>query len=134
MTHGKQFDASKHEISDGALVELYTRLAAQNAPKPGSFSALGEVERRAYFRDAKRRSRADATAAANSGNLKPTKANVRAALADAALMLLAIDGPGAGHVRDVLGTVFAARPGLPLTVTQKARNGRLKPKLVGRPA
>lgn len=65
-----------------------------------------------------------------AGAIKPTTDAVRDALADAALMLLAIDGPGSEQIQAVLGKVFAARPGVVLTVTAAAKRGKLKPKLL----
>lgn len=128
-----QFDASKPtRDADAALVELYDRLRARNAPRPGSFSSLNADARREYFRLAKRRSRETETAAIAAGAIKPSRANVRAALADAALMLLAVDGPGADEVRQVLAAVFASRPGVPMSVEKMARSGKLRPKLAGR--
>ena len=55
---------------------------------------------------------------------------VRAALVDAAIMLLATDGPGSEEIGNWLGRVFAGRAGVPGTVTAKARSGRLKPRLL----
>ena len=128
-----QFDASKPtKDADAVLVELYDLLRARNAPRPGSFSSLGADGRREYFRLAKRRSRETDAAATAAGAIKPSRANVRAALADAALMLLAVDGPGADEVRQVLAAVFAGRPGVPMSVEQMARSGKLRPKLAGR--
>lgn len=125
------FDTSKRKLSpDEALVELYNRLHERNTPQPGSFTALGGDDRRAYFRQAKQRSRAAQADALAAGKVKPTAANIRAALADAALMLLAANGPGADHVRTVLSVVFIARPGVPLTVEKKARSGKLRPRLM----
>lgn len=118
--------------ADAALMALHDMLAARCAPKPGSFSTLDGEALRAYNREAKRRSRERMRGAEQSGRTPPTATNVRTALADAALMLLATDGPGADQVRTVLATVFAARPGVLLTIEQRARSGRLRPKLLRR--
>ncbi|TIR28178.1 MAG: hypothetical protein E5X35_31700 [Mesorhizobium sp.] len=117
---------------DEALLELYRRLADRNAPAPGSFTSLQPAERRAYFSAAKRQSRSRERAAKAAGALQPTTANIREALADAALMILAVDAPGADLVREVLSNVFSKRPGVPVTVQMKARSGKLRPKLVAR--
>lgn len=116
--------------ADAALMALYRRLAEKNAPAPGSFSALTAAERKAYFRDAKRRSRGRQAAAAAKGAPALTVANIRAALADAALMMLATDAAGAELVREVLAGVFSTRPGVAFTVQTRARQGKLRPKLV----
>jgi len=114
---------------DAALMELYTRLSSRSAPKPGSFSALTPAGRREYFTDARRRNRAKERAKLEAGAPAPTVANMRAALADAALMMLAVDAPGANMVREVLAGVFAQRAGVPMQIERKARTGRLRPKL-----
>ncbi|WP_459087540.1 hypothetical protein [Mesorhizobium sp. A556] len=75
-------------------------------------------------------SRAEQKQAKAEGAIKPTVGNIRDALADAALMLLAVDGPGANEIRNVLGKVFAARPGVVLSVSADVRNGKLRPKLM----
>lgn len=119
---------------DQALLELYRRVkAGAPAPKPGTFSALNAEERREYYRIARRRSRAREQKSVEAGAIEPTAANVRDALADAALMILATDGPGADQVRTVLAAVFQKRPGVPMTVEMRARRGKLRPKLVRLP-
>lgn len=118
---------------DAALMELYRRLVEHGAPKPGSFSALDDAGRRAYFTEARRRNRARERKAQDAGAIEPNLANIRDALADAALMMLATDAPGADHVRAVLAQVFAARPGAPMTIETRARRGKLKPKLLRMP-
>jgi hypothetical protein len=86
-------------------------------------------QRREYDRIKRRESRAAQKKAKADGAIKPTAEHVRDALAHAALMLLAVDGPGSQQVQAVLGKVFAARPGVVLTVTAAAKRGKLKPKL-----
>lgn len=114
---------------DEALMQLYHKLKDRNATKAGSFSDLSEADRREYFRISRRRSRARVKASAAAGAVEPTTSNIRDALADAALMMLAIDAPGSELVRQVLASVFHKRPGVPMKVEQRARSGRLRPKL-----
>lgn len=133
MDDAMRLDASKPiSAMDRALLELHQKLRDRRAPEAGAFTTLDQDARREYFRIARRRSRANAKAAASSGRPKADTATVRAALADAALMLLAVGGPGADQVRHVLATVFAERPGVPLKVEQQARSGKLRPVLIGR--
>lgn len=115
--------------NDDALIELYNRLKLRHAAKPGSFSALTDDGRRAYFTTARRRNRAKERANAAAGAPSPTQANIRDALADAALMILATGAPGIDQVRIVLGAVFSRRPGVPMKVEQSVRSGKLRPKL-----
>ncbi|RWF94646.1 MAG: hypothetical protein EOQ38_27265 [Mesorhizobium sp.] len=61
-----------------------------------------------------------------------TAANINQALADAALMILATDAPGADQVRKVLATIFEQRPGVPISIETKAKGGKLKTKLIAR--
>lgn len=87
-------------------------------------------ERRVYMAQAVREHRKRQRTAIAGGSPEPTAPNVRAALADAALARLAVDGPGAGEIRRVLDQIFAGRPGVSGTVAAKARAGRLKPKFL----
>ena len=129
-----RLDASKHYTlpSDAALLRLYDLLAARNAPEPGSFTTLEPAAKREYFKLSRRRTRARVRASAEAGAYEPTTANIRDALADAALMILAVDAPGAPMVREVLASVFHKRPGVPVTVQTRARTGKLRPKLAGK--
>jgi hypothetical protein len=74
------------------------------------------------------KSRSEEKARREAGIVAPNKANIRDALADAALHVLATGGPAADHVRTVLATVFTHHSGAPLTIEMNARAGRLKPK------
>lgn len=126
-----KLDASKNDPeADAALMELYRRLVVRGAPRPGSFSALSPEERREYYRLRRRHSRARVRAARDRGDVEPNLSNVRSALADAALMILATGSPGVDQVRLVLGAAFAKRPGVPLQVEQRAKSGKLRPKLI----
>ncbi|AID30821.1 hypothetical protein MCHK_3014 [Mesorhizobium huakuii 7653R] len=118
--------------ADEALMELYRRLKDRNAPKAGAFTTLSDDERRDYFKLARRRSRANDRAAIAAGSPAPTTSNIRHTLADAALMILAVDAPGADLVREVLADVFRQRPGVPFTVQQRARAGKLRPRLANK--
>ncbi|NUR12347.1 MAG: hypothetical protein HOQ20_10970 [Bradyrhizobium sp.] len=125
----QDFDTSKL-TPDEALAELYRRLTARGAPAPGSFTSLSVDERREYMRVAQRRSRARARAAAAGGAIEANSGNVRDALADAALMILATGAPGAELVREILAKVFRERPGVPMLVEQRAKVGKMRPKLM----
>jgi hypothetical protein len=114
---------------DVALMKLHDALAKRNAPKPGSFTSLDEDQKREYFRLSRRRSRAKVRAAPS---VPATASNINQALADAALMILATGAPGADQVRTVLATIFAKRPGVPISVENKAKRGKLRPKLIAR--
>ncbi|MDG4874128.1 hypothetical protein P9273_03325 [Mesorhizobium sp. WSM4935] len=114
---------------DEALAKLYGLLTAKNAPKPGSFTSLNADQKREYFRLSRQRSRARMRAAST---VVASAANINQALSDAALMILATDAPGADQVRKVLQTIFEQRPGVPISVENRAKQGRLKPKLIAR--
>lgn len=105
-------------------------IAEKRAASPKGFTDMDDDQRRDYMRRKKAESRAKQRDAAAAGAAMPTTATVRDALADAALMLLAVDGPGADQIRAVLGRVFEARPGVVMTVEADARRGRLKPRLL----
>ncbi|RUW81518.1 hypothetical protein [Mesorhizobium sp. M2A.F.Ca.ET.067.02.1.1] len=114
---------------DEALAKLYGLLTAKNAPKPGSFTSLNADQKREYFRLSRQRSRARMRAASS---VAASAANINQALSDAALMILATDAPGADQVRNVLQTIFEQRPGVPISVENRAKRGKLKPKLIAR--
>lgn len=113
--------------NDEAMLALYEHI---REGRPVGYSDLTDDQRRAYQAEKNRESRARQREAAEKGEPLPTKANVRAALADAALMLLATDGPGSGQIRTVLAAAFPSKPGLLLRVDQQAKSGVLRTKLV----
>lgn len=129
----KTFDApkAKCDAQDEALMKLHDLLAARNA---GSFGNLDQDQRRKYFAEASRKSRAKVRSALASGAPAITTAMIRGVLADAAIMILATDAPGAEQIRAVLSKFYAARPGVPLSIETKAKRGKLKPKLIAREA
>ena len=97
-------------IEPAALMDLYRRIAARQAAKAPTLREMRErspEEHAAYMREANRKSRAKAREAKANGSPEPTKAMVRDALADAALILLASGGPGAEEIRN------DAPPGVP---------------------
>ena len=108
--------------------ELLNMLLDRKVTEPG-VRDLPPAKRKAYQREAVARHREVARKARVSGVVEPTTANVQQALADAALMLLAVGGPGSDQVRAVLRSVFKSHAGTPLTVEAHARGGQLKPKL-----
>lgn len=112
---------------DEALMALYGKI---REGQPVGYSDLTDDQRREYQAAKNRESRARQREAVDKGEPLPTKANIRAALADAALMLLATDGPGSGQIRTVLAAAFPSKPGLLLRVDQQAKSGVLRPKLV----
>ncbi len=113
-------------------MRLYDALAARNARKPTAVRDLPQDQRRDYDRITRSRGRAREREAQSVGDIPATTANVRDALADAALMILATGAPGADQIRAVLEQVFATKPGVPLSVETKAKRGKLKPKLIAR--
>lgn len=112
--------------ADDLLIRLHDALRS----KAGGYSSMTEEERRAYHRAKDRESYARKKAALETGDLEPKKGVVRDVLADAAIMILATDGPGAAQIRAVLSKAFASRPGVPMTVESDIKRGRLKPKIV----
>lgn len=106
---------------------LYARLTA------GREKAVRDrpiEDRRAYGAARVREHRQRQKQAVAKGSPEPTVPMIREALADAALALLAVDGPGSDQIRHFLGEVFVGRSGVPGTVTARAKAGALKPKLL----
>lgn len=116
-------------LNDETMMQLYKHLADRRA-RQQALRDLPREARNAYHAKANRRSREKARAAREAGAILPTTPVVRQVLADAGIMLLATDGPGAQQVRHALARAFPGRVGLPMTVTQQAKSGRLKPKLL----
>lgn len=112
---------------------LYRALEAAKAKASGGVRPVRERtadEKRAYMREAQKRSRErQRTAVAIDGAL-PTDATVRDALADAALMILATGGAGAHQIRNALALAFPSKAGVPFTTEQRAKAGGLRPKLL----
>lgn len=113
---------------DDSIDRLYAHLTAR--PTTPTVRDLPADERKAYQAEAGRAYRKRQRDAVEAGSPEPTVPMIREALADAALAILAADGPGADEIRRVLGRVFKGRVGVPGTVTAKARSGRIKPTLL----
>ena len=123
------------EITDepAALMDMYKRIAGRQASKAPTLREMRErspEEHATYMREANRKSRAKAREAKANGRLGPTKAMVRDALADAALILLASGGPGAEEIERLLDRAFPGRAGLPGRIASEARSGKRKPKIL----
>jgi len=115
-------------MDDTLLLKLHDRLRERDAASRG-YTAMSPEDRAEYHRLANRAARAKRKAAQDSGDLEPTPAVIRTLLADAAIMILATDGPGASEIRKVLTRAFPGKAGVPMTVETQARTGRLRPKL-----
>lgn len=87
-------------------------------------------EKRAYDAQKKAESRAKAAAEKKEGKVAFTGDNVREALADAALMLLASGREGSQHIEAYLSKLFADKPAAVLNIKNQARKGKLKPRLL----
>ena len=135
----RDYDAVMAEIDDQRRAEAEFKetemlkmdaliAAAAQIKRTVGVRDLPQEDRRAYQAAAVRKHRAMLKDKKAEGNPEPTRDAVREALADAALMLLAVGGPGAEQVRAYLGKAFPGRPGVPMTVTSKARSGKLKPR------
>jgi hypothetical protein len=115
------------EIDAGMLMKLYKVLTSQGGK---ALADMTPDELRAYKTESKRRSRERQRLAAKQGSPEPTTDNVRQALADAALMILASNANGTAEIKKVLSVAFAGRTGVPGKVQADAREGRLKPRML----
>lgn len=122
-------DATTRKSGDEALLALHDHFRSQGDGKP-AYTDMSADERREYHREAKRRQRQREREAKAEGRAVLNDANLRAALADAALMLLASDGPGASIVRNAVASAFPHMPGVVLTLERKSRSGAMGLKLV----
>ena len=91
---------------------------------------MSRDEFRAYKTGKQAERRARLKARERAGSVKFDSTSARTALADAALLILATDGPGAKAVMMYLGRVYHDQAGAPLTILARARSGHLKPKLL----
>ena len=108
-------------------LELAMLASLADAPAP-TLREMPVSARRRYNRETVAKHRAEVSAMKEAGILRPTAPHVRDALADAALSILAVGGPGTEEIRKVLRSVFHAHVGTPMTVEVHARSGKLKPK------
>jgi len=84
--------------------------------------------RRAELAAVKRKSRAEARQAEAEGRPKAHADAVREALADAAMIILAVDGPGNEQIMRLVAAAFPTVTALPITLRAKIRTGRLRPR------
>ena len=113
---------TKANASDQAILEMYQYLTRNKAER--------EAGRKAYFAKAMREQRAKSREAKMSGKARTTPKFAREALADAAMRILATEGPGLAQIREVLLEAFAATPAYVATIEGLVIAGKLKPKLV----
>jgi hypothetical protein len=116
-------------MNDETLKRLYDAIKEQQSAAP-TIRDMPVNDRRRYTADAvaeHRRRHRDAIAA---GTPELTSANIRAALADAALAILATNSSGSDEIRSFLSRVFSDEPGAAMTISMKAASGRIKPKLL----
>lgn len=109
------------------LMFLYKHLA-EDASR--GFTDLSDEERAAYMREARNRSRQKAREAIASGSPTPSKTNIRHALADAALQLIAEGSPAADEILKLVGACFPGKGGVPGRTRGLIKDGKLKPKFL----
>ncbi|WP_114945895.1 hypothetical protein [Microvirga calopogonii] len=114
------------ETDAGRLMQLYKDLAAKEGTKGKTLADMTPDELRAYKSESKRRSRERQRAAMDKGSPEPTTDNIRSVLADAALLILIKDAPGADIVMGVLGIAFKGRAGVPGKVRADAKDGKIR--------
>ena len=112
------------------LEEMLGDDVADRRSRPLPVRDRSAAERKAYNRETVRKHRERLKAQKAAGSPEPTRDAVSDALADAALMLLAVNGPGADQVRTWLEKAFPGRPGVAMTVTAHARAGKFKPTFI----
>lgn len=123
-------DTTTTDTQTAALAALYTAVAKAKALGPKTVRELSPEDRAAYERDAKRRQRARAKAAKEGGRPEASDAAIREALADAAILLLAVGGPGADAIQRAVAKAFPGRFAVAGTVRARARVGTLKPRIL----
>ena len=111
-----------------ALAALYTVLAAQDGKR--TVRELSAEDRTAYNREAQRKHREKKAAARTAGRPEATDDAIRVALSDAAILLLAVGGPGADAIERAVHTAFPGRPGVASSTRMRARAGTLPPRML----
>jgi acyl-CoA reductase-like NAD-dependent aldehyde dehydrogenase len=116
-------------MNDETLRKLYDAIKEQQSAAP-AVRDMPLDERRRYTADAVAEHRRRQREAIEAGTPELTSANIRNALADAAIAILATNGAGSDEIRSVLGHIFSDKPGAAMTISMKAVSGRIKPKLL----
>lgn len=101
--------------------------------RPPTVREYSATRRRAYNAEAARQSRAKKKALKEAGVAEAYEADIQAALADAAIVLLAAGGSGAAAVREVLEDIYRHKVGIAFTIEHEAISGSRKPKLYKAP-
>lgn len=115
------------------MSDLPIRLLAElidEAYRPTPIRKLATGKRRAYNAQAVGRTRAKVGEALAAGIVPVNRQHIRDALTDAALHILATDGPGADVIRDVFSSVFADHADLALS---KVETGKIEPRFFNAP-
>lgn len=113
-------------ITDDELDSMLALVKRQ----PGKIESMSPAERRAYDAEKARESRLRARQQLSAGNVPHDTKHTRQALSDAALMILASGAPGSFEIRRVLEMIFADKPGVPMSLEQKIKAGKLRPILL----
>lgn len=108
---------------------LYAALKSRRDATP-TVRELPEDERKRYNADTVRAYRARQKEAQERGAPEPSAVNIRHALADAAIAILATNSEGADQIRNVLASIFSSKPGVPMNVENQIQSRKLKPKLL----
>ncbi|MAP17904.1 MAG: hypothetical protein ABJF67_06575 [Aurantimonas coralicida] len=111
-----------------AIAALYTAMATQGGKR--TVRELAAEDRATYNRDAQRRHREKKRASAEAGRPEATDEAIRIALSDAAILLLAVGGPGANAIERAVHTAFPGRPGVASSTRMRARAGTLRPRML----
>ncbi len=123
-------DTKRTDIQTEALATLYRAAAATKAKGPNTIRELSAEDRTAYDRENKRQQRERAKAARESGRLEASDASSREALADAAILLLAVGGPGADEIQKAVHKAFTGGFAVAGTVRARCRAATLRPRVL----
>ena len=116
-------------MDNETLKRLYDAIRERQSAAP-SVRDMPVDDRRRYTADAVAEHRRRQKEAIAKGTPELTTANIRAALADAAIAILATDANGSKEIQTVLNRIFSDKPGAALTISARAASGRIKPKLL----
>ena len=124
-------DITAYDIAVLASMIADDAKPAKRGPKVKvDLAGMSREEQLAHKAEVRRRNYTKKQAMMAAGSLKYDEPTARAALADAALMILAHDLPGAELIMNYLGKVYHDKGCVPFAIKTNAKKGKYKPKLL----
>lgn len=120
------------DIREVPLDFVYQYVAEQFGPRTTPFRDLPPEEKREYKRLKKREQRARDRHREISGEPRISADNLKAAVFEAAAMMIIADHPAAEDMKRLIFQCFPQAPGLPLTLKDRLGDQKIKRKFLTR--